>query len=1058
MNPCLIPRHFRSGFLQPFLLAHGFFVFSRGLFFAALLSGVLQTEAAPQISLSPFRLDFSRQAVGKPTPLPLSVTNLGNAPLTLNQFNLANERFALVSPALPRTLPPGAGLNVIVQFLPTAVGVTNGTLTITSDDPARPNVATSLTGEGIPTFECFPAPGGLLAWWQAEGNTTDQLEAHSALSSHGVGYADGRVGRAFKLDGETNYVEVPDHANWNFGNAAFTMEAWASFAIAGADAVLVAHHNGTLGWSFGVRDGKAVLLIDAPGGRVEVASPLLVMKAGEWQHLALARGANLFRFYLNGNLAGQLEHPGDLPAVPAPLTLGQSAGARFLKGLLDEVSLYSRELSADELHAIYLAGIAGKCARQIVLRSPPQLRIARDPSGLALAWSGNDFQLEGAANLASPGAWKAITDPPTSSGSELTLHQTASGDRRFFRLRGDAVPAGPAMSGQPTLTTSSSVKKIVSAATGGTVVSGDGRVTLSIPGGALDADREITLTDFVFNADASGQEVREIVFEPAGLMLAMPGSVTVKFTQPEAVRDPMVFWLSGENAPLSLGSEVSQWRRVAAPTIDVAANTVSVPVKHFSLGSFISSIPNTVAQGVGGTINYLAFADQAYLVFELPGTYLKKGDLLYTLSKADIGFGHTWIPGHTGLYLGNRNPGFNFNDGQTLIESTPADEGLKTADGVQYGKLDGLNGFKNLSGNHIYIGARRPLFKLTEAERTTIATWAVSKLGVPYSKVGGPFVATGSPFGGLSCVGLTEGAYEAAGKSIVPALMEAVLWPLRQFAYTKPVDEVSLAAGDRFNMFLNGVIRSGLNYSADFSLSRIEVSADPGSPADRALAAKRAQLFSAGNINRFQFQTTDDDAELTQVFKFMLTPTDSGLKPIQRRFFVHVRPADQVLVRQDVLLVPQFPLRDPFNLDGVKTATTTTVVITNRQATLTMSWHEPPATLASDAPFEFPVTVSYQPTGSGGFANRFLSSELRASYWDAEGILQKHIEGKVAFVGHNTSQRPVEIPTNSTFQATVTDGRKYTLSTFWLRVNTGVNGTGGKHAIYDLFWDYKRVP
>ena len=1044
-------------FLRSFCLPHRFLASIRGLLFAALLAGGIRTDAAPQILLSPFRLDFSRQAVGKPAPLLLTVTNGGNAPLTLKRFNIANERFSVVSPATPRTLAPGTGLNVIVQFLPTAAGVTNGTLAIASDDPARPDVATGLTGEGVPTFDCYPAPAGLLAWWRAEGTTADQLEVHPAVSGHGVGYADGRVGRAFNLDGTTNHIEVADHGDWQLGSNGFTIEAWANFAVAGADAVLVAHHDGAQGWRFGVRDGKVGLHIDAPGGPVDIASPPLVMKAGEWQHLAATRSGSTFRLYLNGDLVGQMEHPGELPPVTAPLTLGQSAGAHFLKGLLDEVSLYSRALSADELHAVYLSGVAGKCAGQISVRTPPQLRITSHPGGVGLAWTGETFQLEGAGDVTLPSAWKAITDPPVASGSELTSRQAASGDRRFFRLRGNAANSGPAMTGQPTLTTHSSVKKVVPAATGGTLVSGDGRVALSIPGGALDADREITMTDFVFNADADGQEVREIVFEPAGLTLAKPASVTVKFAQPDAVRDPMVFWLSTENPPQPLGSEISQWRRVAAPTIDVAANTVSVPVGHFSVGSFVASVLNGGAQGVGGAINRFYFVEQSYLVFELDGKYLKKGDLLYALSKAEVGSGHTWIPGHTGLFLGNRDPGSNFNDGQTVIESTPEDGPLGQTDGVQYGRLDK---FMNLSGNHVFMGARRPLFGLTETDRGTIANWAVAKLRVPYSKIGGPFLATGSPFGGLSCVGLTEGAYEAAGKSIVPGLFEAVLWPLRQFVYTKPVDEVSLVAGDKFNMFLDGVIRSGLNYSADPSLSRIEVSADPDSPADQALKTGRAQLLTAGN-NRFQFQPTADDAELTHVFKFTLTPEDPAFKPTQRRFFVHVRPLEQALVRQDVQFVPQSGLRDFLNFDGVQTATITTVVTTNRLATMTMSWQEPPATLASEAPFEFPVTVTYKPVGVSGltFANRFLSGELTAFYWDAEGIVQKQIHGNVAFVGGDTHQKPVQISTNSTFNSTVIDtGRKFTLATIWLRVNGGINGTAEKHPLYDLFWNYTRVP
>jgi Concanavalin A-like lectin/glucanases superfamily len=46
----------------------------------------------------------------------------------------------------------------------------------------------------------------------------------------------------------------------------------------------------------------------------------------------------------------------------SPVTIGASnSTGEWFKGLIDEVSIYSRALSAGEIQAIYQAGTAGKC-------------------------------------------------------------------------------------------------------------------------------------------------------------------------------------------------------------------------------------------------------------------------------------------------------------------------------------------------------------------------------------------------------------------------------------------------------------------------------------------------------------------------------------------------------------------------------------------------------------------------------------------------------------------------------------------------------------------------
>ncbi len=84
----------------------------------------------------------------------VTVTNDGNANLTLGQVAMANPLVAAVQHRDRHLLQPGspAGrhLQLQVRFEPTATGAFNGLLDVPSDDPDMPTVAVSVTGTGTP--------------------------------------------------------------------------------------------------------------------------------------------------------------------------------------------------------------------------------------------------------------------------------------------------------------------------------------------------------------------------------------------------------------------------------------------------------------------------------------------------------------------------------------------------------------------------------------------------------------------------------------------------------------------------------------------------------------------------------------------------------------------------------------------------------------------------------------------------------------------------------------------------------------------------------------------
>src|SRR5271167_3783226 len=72
---------------------------------------------------------------------------------------------------------------------------------------------------------CFPPPVGLVSWWPGEGSGADLYGHNDGILRNGAKCAQGKVGRAFDLDGTSQYVYVPDSASLN-PDRSITVEAW----------------------------------------------------------------------------------------------------------------------------------------------------------------------------------------------------------------------------------------------------------------------------------------------------------------------------------------------------------------------------------------------------------------------------------------------------------------------------------------------------------------------------------------------------------------------------------------------------------------------------------------------------------------------------------------------------------------------------------------------------------------------------------------------------------------------------------------------------------------
>jgi hypothetical protein len=219
-----------------------------------------------------------------------------------------------------------------------------------------------------------------VGWWPGDGSANDIASTNNGtLEGGATANAAGVVGEAFHFDGTNGYVQIPDSPVFHPTN--LTVEYWVKFASldsqgsgaspAGDQFVVFKQNSRSNNFEgFDLRKIRVAgsdifkFAVTSAAGQVAELHATTLITTGVWYHVAGARGSNYTQIYVNGQLQGQtnVAFPQDYGTNALYFgTSGESYWDHKLNGVLDEVSLYDRALSSNEVAAIYAAGAAGKC-------------------------------------------------------------------------------------------------------------------------------------------------------------------------------------------------------------------------------------------------------------------------------------------------------------------------------------------------------------------------------------------------------------------------------------------------------------------------------------------------------------------------------------------------------------------------------------------------------------------------------------------------------------------------------------------------------------------------
>jgi outer membrane protein assembly factor BamB len=196
----------------------------------------------------------------------------------------------------------------------------------------------------------YTQPPELVGYWKLDENSGTTAYDSSSYNNNGIIYGaswtGGKVNSALSFDGVNDYVDCGTGPSL-MPTTAITLEAW-----------FKASNVSTYGTIVSTFYYEGYFLRINPNAAVEFApgicySPAGTIQPGVWHHVVGTFNGTLAEIYVNGNLVGS-QSSGYLAYTGQSLRIGNNpATGLWFNGVIDEVKVYNRALSAQEVWAEY---------------------------------------------------------------------------------------------------------------------------------------------------------------------------------------------------------------------------------------------------------------------------------------------------------------------------------------------------------------------------------------------------------------------------------------------------------------------------------------------------------------------------------------------------------------------------------------------------------------------------------------------------------------------------------------------------------------------------------
>ncbi|HEX8876692.1 MAG TPA: LamG-like jellyroll fold domain-containing protein [Phycisphaerales bacterium] len=211
---------------------------------------------------------------------------------------------------------------------------------------------------------------GQIGWWRFDGNVLDASGlGHDGTFFGGTpNFVTGKDGLALELDGADDFVRVANTAALN-PSAAISLVAWARvrpFSGSGSDPIIdkaffshsfpfYQYHIGVSGSQYPTAPRSIAFITATTTSLAGSGAPTQTYTPGEWFLAVGTYDGAISRFYFNGEQIASASSPGTIANYGSPLQFGKFNNLNLhLPAAVDDIRIFDRALSADEVAALYL--------------------------------------------------------------------------------------------------------------------------------------------------------------------------------------------------------------------------------------------------------------------------------------------------------------------------------------------------------------------------------------------------------------------------------------------------------------------------------------------------------------------------------------------------------------------------------------------------------------------------------------------------------------------------------------------------------------------------------
>jgi hypothetical protein len=306
---------------------------------------------------------------------------------------------------------------------------------------------------------------GLIAHWTLDGadvlsgQVLDEVgfPRYNGTITGSVERVSGLIGGALHFGGDANNADQVNFGDvLDAGDQSFSVAAWIKPVLGKLQYVISKGNaaSSSLGWCVyvDVSNTLQVRAYDGSGSAYRAGehttSRLLTTN---WNHVALVldREAGVMHGYLNGSNAGfvaggagsltDVLQPGTSFLTTVPLQMGVRAttGAEY-QGLIDDVGIWRRALTPEQVQAIYQAGLEGRDLlgqRPAVDLSIVQVRVSGGQIRFSFATqTGKTYSVEHSGQLGPGATWTEVQSVP-GDGSEVQVAYPTADSAAYYRVR-----------------------------------------------------------------------------------------------------------------------------------------------------------------------------------------------------------------------------------------------------------------------------------------------------------------------------------------------------------------------------------------------------------------------------------------------------------------------------------------------------------------------------------------------------------------------------------------------------------------------------------------------